>query len=269
MRKEDGILSALYEEPGPRTKKKISLYTALSLLLIAAAIVLVVRQFYETGQLSARYWNFFLQKTTWTFLANGLLGTVRVALAAVCITLATGFLMMLARVRGGRAIALASRCLTEFTRGVPTLLFIYFFFFVTPQLGMKLSAFWKITLPVAISASGSVAEVLRGGVNAVHRGQREAALSLGLGENRTFFKIIFPQAFAYVVPSLISELVIILKDTTFAYIVSFNDLMQNASVLISNYDALLSVYLVVAIIYILINYLLNRLSVVLAGMRRN
>ena len=115
---------------------------------------------------------------------------------------------------------------------------------------------------------GQHAEVLRGGVNAVHRGQREAALSLGLSENRTFFKIIFPQAFAYVIPSLISELVIILKDTTFAYIVSFNDLMQNASVLISNYDALLSVYLVVAVIYILINYLLNRLSVALAGTRR-
>ena len=64
-----------------------------------------------------------------------------------------------------------------------------------------------------------------------------------------FFKIIFPQALRFVVPALISELVIVLKDTTFAYIVSYSDLMQNARVLISNYDALLSVYLVTAIIY--------------------
>jgi glutamate transport system permease protein len=68
-----------------------------------------------------------------------------------------------------------------------------------------------------------------------------------------------------VIPALISELVIVVKDTTFAYVVNFPDLMQNARVLISNYDALLSVYLVVAVIYILINYLLNRISAFVAG----
>ena len=62
------------------------------------------------------------------------------------------------------------------------------------------------------------------------------------------------------IPALIAELVIVVKDTTFAYVVNFPDLMQNAKVLISNYDALLSVYLVVAVIYILVNFLLNRLS---------
>ena len=88
----------------------------------------------------------------------------------------------------------------------------------------------------------------------------EAALSLGMTETRTFYRVVFPQAFRYVIPSLIAELVIVLKDTTFAYIVTCADLMQNAKVLISNYDAMLSVYLVVAVIYILINWLLNRLS---------
>ena len=83
-----------------------------------------------------------------------------------------------------------------------------------------------------------------------------------------FFKIIFPQALRFVVPALISELVIVLKDTTFAYIVSYSDLMQNARVLISNYDALLSVYLVTAIIYILIHYILNKISVAVARRTR-
>ena len=161
-----------------------------------------------------------------------------------------------------------STIVIEFTRGVPTLLFIYFFFLVVPQTGIKLSAFWKVVLPVAISATGMVAEVLRGGVNAVAKGQWEAAQSLGMGEARTFIKIIFPQAFRYVVPALISEIVIVLKDTTFAYVVSYNDLMQNASVLISNYDALLSVYLVVAVVYIIINYLLNKLSVFISSKQK-
>lgn len=84
-----------------------------------------------------------------------------------------------------------------------------------------------------------------------------------------FFKVIFPQAFRYVIPALISEIVIVVKDTTFAYVVNFPDLMQNAKVLISNYDALLSVYLVVAVIYIIINYLLNKASVMAARRRNN
>ena len=112
------------------------------------------------------------------------------------------------------------------------------------------------------------AETLRSGVNAVPKGQREAAISLGMRDHTVFLKIIFPQAFRIVIPGLISELVIVLKDTTFAYVVSYADLMQNARVMISNYDALLSVYLVVAVIYILINYGLNKLSVYLANRRR-
>ena len=142
-----------------------------------------------------------------------------------------------------------------------TLLFIYFFFLVIPQTGWKLSAFPKITLPCAISACGVVAEALRAGVNAVPRGQTEAALSLGLTQTRLFYKVVFPQAIRFVIPSLIAELVIVLKDTTFAYVVTCDDLMQNAKVLISNYDAMLSVYLVVAVIYILINVAINKAAV--------
>jgi len=258
------ILDVLYEEPGPKTRRKIFTFTILSSILVTLFVLLIIFRFYVTGQLSARYWRFFAKWTTWAFLLKGLLGTVRVALMAALITFSMGFLFMFGRVRGYKVVKFISSVLIEFTRGVPTLLFIYFFFFGMPLFGIKMSAFWKITIPVAVSASGAVAEVLRGGVNAVHKGQREAALSLGLTENRTFFKIVFPQAFKYVIPSLISELVIVLKDTTFAYVVSFNDLMQNSSVLISNYDALLSVYLVAAVIYILINYFLNKLSVALA-----
>ena len=110
---------------------------------------------------------------------------------------------------------------------------------------------------------------MRGGVNAVPKGQKEAALSLGMSDVSVFFKVIFPQALRYVIPAMLSELVIVVKDTTFAYVVNFPDLMQNAKVLISNYDALLSVYLVVAVIYIIINYLLNKLSVIAARRGKN
>ena len=258
--KQTSIRDLLYEPPGPAARKRISVLTWFALAAFAVLTALVIRQFAVTGQLDARYWSFFARATTWRFLGEGLLTTLEAAVTGAGIAFALGFLLMRGKLRKNRPLRFISTVLIEFTRGVPTLLFIYFFFLVVPQTGWKLSAFWKITLPCAISACGVVAEALRSGVNAVPRGQTEAALSLGLTDTRLFYKVVFPQAIRFVIPSLIAELVIVLKDTTFAYIVTCADLMQNAKVLISNYDAMLSVYLVVAVIYILINWLLNRLS---------
>ncbi|MEE1209186.1 MAG: ABC transporter permease subunit, partial [Parafannyhessea umbonata] len=113
--------------------------------------------------------------------------------------------------------------------------------------------------------NGSViAELVRSGVGNLPHGQREAALSIGMTEGKVMRKIILPQAIRYVIPSLISQLVVVVKDTSVAYVVSYPDLLQNARVLISNYDALVSVYFVVAIIYILINYAINQWAVNLA-----
>lgn len=258
--KTTSIRDMLYEEPGPKTRKTIRIFTILAILLIMALLAIVIRQFVITGQFAPRYWNFFTRWSTWRFLGEGLLTTIKAALTGSVIAFILGFLLMRGKLRKNRLLHAVSVGLIEFTRGTPTLLLIYFFFLIVPQTGIKLSAFWKITLPCAISACGVVAEALRAGVNAVPRGQTEAALSLGLTETRLFYKVVFPQAIRFVIPSLIAELVIVLKDTTFAYVVTCADLMQNAKVLISNYDAMLSVYLVVAVIYILINYLLNKLS---------
>jgi glutamate transport system permease protein len=261
----DSIRSALYEEPGPKAHRRIVFFTAVSLVLLAFLLALIIRQFYITGQLQAKYWSLFTRWSTWSFIGKGLAGTVKAALSAGLVALAAGFLLMVGRISRYKIARGICTALVEFSRGVPTLLFIYFFFLVAPQFGVKLPAFWKITAPVAISAAGVVAEVLRSGVNAVPKGQTEAALSLGMRGTSVFLKIVFPQAIRYVIPALISELIIVLKDTTFAYVVNYADLMQNARVLISNYDALLSVYLVVALIYILINYLLHKISVAVAG----
>ncbi len=255
------VRDALYEIPGPAARKKIAAVTAVSILLIAVLLFYIGKMFYDNGQFDAKYWSFFMRYTTWRFLGSGLVGTMEAAALAGITAFVIGFIFMSARICNYRILRGISVVLIEFTRGVPTLLFIYFFFLVVPQTGINLPSIWRIALPVAISASGVVAEVLRSGVNAVPKGQREAALSIGMGEVKTFTKIIFPQAMHMVVPALIAEIVIVVKDTTFAYVVNFPDLMQNAKVLVSNYDALLSVYLVIAVIYILINYILNKISV--------
>ncbi len=255
------VRDALYEAPGPRTRHRVRIATAISLILVVAALAAIGYRFYITGQFAPRYWTFFAKATTWKFLLQGFAGTVRVALTAGAIALALGLLLMLGRISHLKALSAACRVVTDFFRSLPSLLLIYFFFLIVPQYGIKMSSFWMLTLPVALAASGVLAEVFRAGVNAVPKGQIEAALSLGMSPLRTTLKIVLPQAIRFVIPSLISQLVVVVKDTTVAYVVSYPDLMQNARVLITNYDALVSVYFTIAIIYILINYAINQASI--------
>lgn len=256
---------ALYEAPGPKTKRKIMVGTAVSAVVVACILLAILGRFYATGQLDPRYWTFFLEWSTWRFLLQGFAGTVRVALTAGAISLVLGMLLMLGRVGKIKPLSAACRVVIDFFRGVPSLLLIYFFFLVVPQYGIKMSSFWMLTLPVALAASGVLAEVFRAGVNAVPKGQVEAAMSIGLSPAKTMRKIVLPQAVRYVIPSLISQLVVVVKDTTVAYVVSYPDLMQNARVLITSYDALVSVYFTIALIYILINYAINKASVAVAN----
>ena len=255
---------ALYEAPGPRTRRLTIIGTTISLVLVAIGLALVVRQFYVTGQLDAKYWSFFAEWSTWRYLLKGFVGTLEVAAMAATISLVLGILLMLGRISSNRLLAIVTRIIIDFFRGVPSLLLIYFFYLVIPQYGIRLPSFWMITLPVALAASGVLAEVFRAGVNAVPKGQTEAALSIGLTPGKTMRKIVLPQALRIVVPSLISQLVVVVKDTTVAYVVSYPDLMQNARVLISNHDSVVSMYLVAAVIYILINFAINQLSIYMA-----
>ena len=264
QRDTTSMRDVLYEQPGPKTQRKILIGTIIASLVLAVGIAAIVQRFYVTGQLSAKYWRFFTYWTTWRFLGEGFVGTLEVSITAGILALILGLVLMLGRRSKIRVLSTISRVVINFFRGVPSLLLIYFFFLVIPQYGLRLPAFWMLTWPIAFAASGVLAEVLRAGMNAVPKGQREAAISLGMSRMQTTFKIVLPQAIKFVIPSLISQLVVVVKDTTVAYIVSYPDLLQNARVLVTNYDALVSTYFVVALIYIVLNYIINQLSVYLA-----
>ena len=159
---------ALYEAPGPKMRAKIRVGTAISLVAVAALIALVLQRFYVTGQLSVHYWYFFTHLTTWKFLLAGFEGTVKVALTAGAIALVLGLALMLGRTSNIKPLQLVCRVLTDFFRGVPSLLFIYFFFLAlerpsawaasTRPRGTALTPARKISAstPAAASATGSV-----------------------------------------------------------------------------------------------------------------
>lgn len=250
----------LFGAPGarPRTGTRVASWLTGAALLALAAGVLV--GFGSAGQLDARLWRLFTQASTWTFLADGLLGTLASAVMAAVIALGFGLVLLLGRLARPRLVRWPSVALIEFLRGTPTLLLIYVCFLVLPPLGIQLSTYWMLTLPVGLSTAAVVAEVYRAGVLAVPRGQTDAARSLGLTEAQVFFHIVFPQALRYIVPALVAQLVIVVKDTTFGYVVTYGELMQNARVLIANHQSLVPVYLVVALLYCAVNYGISRAS---------
>jgi glutamate transport system permease protein len=250
----------LFGAPSPSAQavtRAVSVAVAAVLLVVAAGILY---RFHAAGQLDARLWKLFAWTTTWGFLAKGLLGTLASAATAAVIALVLGLVLLLGRLSRLRLARWPSIAVIEFLRGVPTLLLIYVCFLVLPSAGIKLSTYWMLTLPVGLSTAAVVAEVYRAGVLAVPRGQTDAARSLGLTEAQVFFYVVFPQALRYIVPALVAQLVIVVKDTTFGYVVTYGELMQNAKVLIANYHALVPVYLVVAVLYCLVNYSISRVS---------
>lgn len=250
----------LFGAPNPRTRNLIRGMNAVAvgvLLLLAAGIAL---RFHAAGQLDARYWKFFAWPTTWSFLAKGLLGTLASAAMAAVIALSLGLVLLAGRLARYRFVRWPAVAAIEFLRGTPTLLLIYVCFLVLPSVGIKLSTYWMLTLPIGLSTAAVVAEVYRSGVLAVPRGQTDAARSLGMTEMQVFFAIVFPQALRYIVPALVAQLVIVVKDTTFGYVVTYGELMQNARVLIANYHSLVPVYLIVAALYCLVNYAISRAS---------
>ena len=250
----------LFGDLGPQARavtRAVSAAVAVALLVLAAG---VVYRFHAAGQLEGRLWGFFGWQTTWAFLAQGLLGTLASAAMAAAIALVVGLVLMAGRLSGRRLLRWPATAAIEFLRGVPTLLLIYVCFLVLPSVGIRLSAYWMLTLPVGLSTAAVVAEVYRAGVLAVPRGQTDAARALGLREVRVFAHVVFPQALRFIVPALVAQLVIVVKDTTFGYVVTYGELMQNARVLIANYRSLVPVYLVVAVLYCLVNYAISRAS---------
>ncbi len=171
------IRDALYEAPGPKTRAKIRVGTAVSAVLVALLLGFAVYQFWATGQLDPRYWMFFTQASTWSYLFAGLRGTLAVALTAGAIALVLGLLLMLGRTSGVRPLAALCRVVTDFFRGVPSLLLIYFFFLVVPQYGGGSAVRHQDVLILDDHAAGGARRLGRARRGVPRRRQRRAARS--------------------------------------------------------------------------------------------
>lgn len=245
--------SAPFDPPGRRGRRRIAIATIISLVMLAGLAWAAERQLAIHGQLASAQWRPF---TTWPiihYLLKGLVATLAVTAASGAIALPAGILLALGRLSRMRSLRWPAAGYTEMLRAVPLLLLIYAFLFGLPSLGLRLPLFWQLVCPIVLTNAAVLAEIFRAGVLAVDRGQSEAAFSLGLGYWHMMRLVVVPQAVRRVVPALVSQLIRLLKDSTLGYVVSYSELLYSGDVLGEYTHTVMQTYLVVAVIYVLVN----------------
>ena len=250
----------LFDEPGPRGRRRIRLLSVLAVLVVAALLALALRQFGENGQLAASRWRPFVQVSYLRFLWHGLEGTLKAAAMSAVLAFPVGAGLALLRLSRTRPVHWLATGYIELFRSVPLLLLIYAFLLALPRYHVNLPIFWKLVIPIVMVSSASLAEVFRAGVLALDAGQGEAASAIGLRYWQSMRLVILPQAIRLVLPTLITQLVSILKESTLGYVVSYPELMRQGQSLTVYTHLLVQTFLIVAVIYVVINFGLSQLA---------
>jgi glutamate transport system permease protein len=250
----------LFDEPGPAGRRRIRIATGVTLLVLAGVVVLAVRQFGDHGQLAAERWTPFGQLSYVRFLWDGLRGTLLAAGVSALISFPAGALFGLMRISVHRPVRWVAGVYVELFRAVPLLLLIFAFLLGLPRFGINLPIFWKLVVPIVIVNTAVLAELVRAGIGAVDRGQSEAGEAIGLRRGQVLRLIVLPQAVRLIVPTLVTQLTTVLKDTTLGYVVSYPELMKQGNNLTVYTHLLIQTFLIIAAVYVLINLALSQLA---------
>ncbi len=165
------------------------------------------------------------------------------------IAIVFGLCLALAKLSRNRVLSRAATLYVELMRGIPTLVVLFIIYFAIVPLGITLSALVAGALGLGIHAAAYVAEIFRSGIETIHRGQREAALAVGMTPRQTLRYIVLPQATAIMLPPLINMLVIVLKDTSICSLISAPEIMLRAKDLASTYFRPMHLYVLAGAMY--------------------
>ncbi|WP_051580087.1 amino acid ABC transporter permease [Pseudonocardia acaciae] len=258
----------LFDAPGPRARRRIRAATAVTVLVLAGALVVVLANLGTRGQLDADRWAVFTEWPVQRFLLRALGSTLMAAAVAGAVSFPLAVLVALARLSAYAPLSRVATAYVELFRAIPLLLVIYVFLLGLPVAGVQVPPFWQLTLSLIIHNTAVLAEIVRAGILALDRGQVEAAQALGMTRAQTMASVVIPQVLRALAPALLSQLVALLKDTTLGYVVSYPELLDSAKVLGEYTSNLLPTYLTVAALYVALNLLLSWLARVLERRRR-
>lgn len=258
--------SVLYDEPGPRTRRLERNASIAVGVLLAGGLAAVAVGMANRGLFDDR-WLVFVDpprgqtaSAVWNALWRGLRATLGAAAVAAPIALAVAFLLTIVRTSGSRLAGRLVVALIEFLRGMPVLLMMFF-----GLLAFGLSAFGAVVFGLIVYNAAVMAEILRAGLVALPKGQVEAGTAIGLTRWQTLRIIQFPQVIRLMLPALISQFVVLLKDSSLGFIVGYPELLRTMQL---NYSFFgdryrFPLFVVVLAIYLAVNITLSRAAVYL------
>ena len=253
--------TVLFDAPGPRAQIRNRVLSALSILLAAMLIWLICSRLAAKGQFAADKWKPFATADLWrTYVLPGVAGTLTAAGWAIALALLLGLVLGVGRLSGLWPIRVGCAVMVEFFRAVPVLIMMIFSYFVYGALDVfpapRLALAGVIT-GLTLYNGAVIAEIIRAGVNALPCGQGEAAAALGLRWGQAMRLILLPQAITAMLPVLVSQLVVVLKDTAIGYQITLVEMVRQGTVVGSQYGNYLPALTVIAGLMIGVNFILS------------
>ncbi|MEU2616757.1 amino acid ABC transporter permease [Streptomyces sp. NPDC007157] len=240
--------TALYDVPGPLTRRRHAVYGVLSTLVILGLLAWILYLLFDTGQFTYTKWMPFAYEGIQELLLRGLVNTLAAFATAAVLSLALGGLLATGRLSEHRPVRWAATAVVEFFRAMPVLVMIFFIF-----VALKVQPLPALVAGLTLYNGSVLAEVFRSGVNSVERGQREAAFALGMRKTQVMAYVLVPQAVRAMLPAIISQLVVALKDTSLGYLITYEEFLHAGKLIASNLDydlPFIPVVMVISPIYI-------------------
>ena len=247
------MTTVLYDTPGPRTITRNRVAGIISTVGIVALLAWVGYRFYATGQFDAIRWEQFEYKAVQDALLSGLLNTLKAAGIAAVGAVAFGAIFATARLSELWIFRRPATFIVELFRAVPLLILIIFAFYMPLQYHLPVDQLWAVVIGLVLYNGSVLAEIFRAGMEAVPRGQSEAGYALGLRKTQVNVSVLLPQAVRAMLPAIVSQLVVLLKDTALGFIINFHELLYAGKQIggrLSFGFPFVPAYLVVAVVYI-------------------
>ncbi len=253
--------SVLFDAPGPRARVRNRVISGVTLVLAAVAIWAIIARLAGKGQLTAAKWKPFLTGDLWqTYVLPGIVGTLTAAALSIVLAGILGFALGVGRLSPVRAIRVPCAVVVEFFRAVPVLImmiFAYFLFALYDVFPSKQLALAGVVTGLTLYNGAVIAEIVRSGVGSLPRGQGEAAAALGMSWGQTMRSVLLPQAVTSMLPVLVSQLVVVLKDTAIGYQITFLEMVRQGTVIGSTYGNYVPALIVIAVLMIALNFTLS------------
>lgn len=252
----------LFEVPGPRGRRRNRLFEMVSWTILAGVTYIVVRTLDKNGAFDAAAWSPFGQWGVWRQLGLGLLNNVRAAVVGMLLSMILGCFLGWGLLSKRKLVRYPCRVFTDVFNGIPVLLLLFFTSLALPSWGLSLPDFWFLVITLSLYSTAVVGDLVRAGVQALPRGESEAAAALGFSGFQSMWLILLPQALRMMSPALVSQMVIVFKGTTLAFVLGgYFDLLRAATVLGAYYSrSLLQAQGIAAIAFMLINIALSQLA---------